>query len=152
MVGVGWGAGAQVLKGSHRPRQGAADSPTEGGGRKGDPRVGTASELERSHGDWSSGSSAPVLGCNFLHHPKSSQRTVPHHHLEGQTGKGRAHRETARRQVGWRGGVGDGDQTTPEDWEAGLRGDPGKLCRGPHSVWVLAGREHKSHDLDVIKQ
>lgn len=81
------------MKGAHRPRHGAADSPTEGGGRKGDPRVGTASELERNHSDWSSGSSAPILGCNFLHHPKSSQRTVLHHLLEGQTEKGREHRE-----------------------------------------------------------
>lgn len=108
---MGWGAGARVLKGSHRPRQGAADSPTEGGGWKGDPRVGTASELERSQGDWSSGSSAPLLGCNFLHHPKSSQRTVLHHHLEGQTGKGRAHREQPGGR--WDGGVGWGTETRP---------------------------------------
>lgn len=99
------------MKGAHRHWHGAADSPTEGGGRKGDPRVGTASELERSHGDCSSGSSAPLLGCNFLYHPKSSQRTVPYHCLEGQTGKGQAHREQPGGR--WDGGVGSGTETRP---------------------------------------
>lgn len=126
-------AGDQALKGVHRSQHGAADSPAEGGGRKGDPRVGKASELERSHGAWSSGSSASLLGCNFLHHPKSSPRTVAHHRLEGQPGKGQAHRPcrgsasrtgSTQAAVGWWGRVVDGDhprglgaRTGGQSWE-----------------------------------
>ena len=138
------------MKGAHRSQHEAADSPAEGGVQNGDSRVGKASELERSHGDSSSGSSASLLGCNFLHHPKSSQRTVAHQCLEEQPGKGQAHRLLQavselglqdREQPGgrWDCGVGWRTETIPQDWEPGLRGDPGNLFRGPHSVWALAG-------------